>query len=190
MRTVYSIILAASFALGFAQHDAVACSTTQSLQATTYRAALRTSVEQSKYDDAELLYAKILALPATCIRPEDHRMGAAAARWRGDIATALTRYQLGGDQASITQINQLYGKVQIRAAGLPTPRVFTWQGIMNFTPEGKKLVDRAKADFPSSGNYDGYLSPGIYVLAAGYNPNHVEVAFEVKANETKVVNYP
>ncbi len=190
MRTVFSVILAASLALSFAQHDAVACSMVQSGQAQGYRAALRIFVEQSKYTEAEALYAQILALPSTCVRAEDHRLGAAAARSRGDMATAIARYQLGGDQASITQINQLYGSVQIRASGLPTPRVFNWTGIMNWTKEQRTLIDRAKSGFPSGGVYDGYLPPGNYVLAAGYNPNHVEVVFEVKANEKKIVNYP
>ena len=190
MRTVFSLILAASLAFSFAHHDAVACPLGQSGQAQGYRAGLRTFVAQSKYDEAEVLYGKILALPSTCILPEDHRLGAAAARSRGDLATAIARYQLGGDQASITQINQLYGSVQIRASGLPTPRVFTWTGIMNFSDEGTKLVNRAKSGFPSGGVYDGYLPPGNYVLAAGYNPNHVEVYVEVKANEKKIVNYP
>lgn len=191
MRTVFTLLAATTLTLTIAHHDALACTTAQTVQAATYRAVLNNAAEKDKYVEAEAAYAKLAALPNTCTRKEDHRLGATVARSHGDITGAILRYNLAGDEATIKQLNQTYGHVKINASTMPSPRIITWPGFRDpVTTEGRKVFNRANAGFGADGTYRGYMPPGPYILSAGYGAQHVEVRFEVKIGETATVNYP
>lgn len=112
-------------------------------------------------------YEILVAMPCP-VTLMDHTKAAEAAKFLGDIYSALKRYELGRQDAIVNRLKAYYGEVRLfDFRTLPAEgRKLTRTGGAALGDDGVAAVARATMAMGGAGKFRGYLPPGTYTLGA------------------------